>query len=249
MILAPRRVFARVEDVTAWGWPLVILLTTVTLIGFATVQTGLIDREVERGVRASIARIDAVQRDVTERSALRELYAQERKMGEFNKLLARMRVIGAEPAKALASVLLIAAVLYGAVALTGHKPEWHTLLTVCVLASFVGVLRLLLTLGLMLYFGTLDVHTSLAPLTRYLVDPAQASPVTLATVYGSLAAVDPFRLWFWLLVVIGVSTTAQLRGWRAWLVCTLCFLVASGVRLGLLVASVATTASTAAGTS
>ncbi|MGD8450939.1 MAG: YIP1 family protein [Phycisphaerae bacterium] len=248
MILSPRRVFARVEDVPAWGWPLVILLTTVTLIGYATVQTGLIDREVERGVRASIAQIDAVQRDVTERSELRELYAQERKMGEFKKLLARMRVIGAEPATALASVLLIAAVLYGAVALTGHKPEWHTLLTICVLASFADVMRLLLTLGLMLHFATLEVYTSLAPLTRYLVDPAQASPTTVATIYGSLAAVDPFRLWFWLLVVIGLKTTAQLRGWRAWVVCTLCFLVASGVRMGLLVASAAVTAGAGVGT-
>lgn len=238
VLIAPRAVFRRVEDVAAWGWPLVILLTAVTLIGYATVQTGLISREVDCKVRERIARIDSLQRDVVERSALREMYEQEHKKGEFEKLLTQIKVVVAEPAKALASVLLVAAMLYGVVALTGRKAEWHTLLTICVFAGFIGMLRLLTTLALMLHYGTLEVYTSLVPLTRFMVQADGANPKAVAAVVGLLTAADPFRIWFWLVVVVGLSATAQLRGWRAWVVCTLCWLIAAGVRCGLTVAAV-----------
>ena len=59
VLLAPRRLFARVEDVTVYGLPLIVLLALVTLVGYATLETGLIDREVDREVNAEIARIDA----------------------------------------------------------------------------------------------------------------------------------------------------------------------------------------------
>ena len=238
VLVTPRRVFARVEDVAAWGWPLAILLTAVTLIGYATVETGLITREVDRQVRDRIAEIDRTQRDVVERSALREMYEREWKKGEFEKLLAQIGVVVAEPAKALASLLLIAVLLYGVVALTGRKPEWHTLLTICVFASFIEVLRLLTALGLMLHYGTLEVYTSLAPLTRYMAQGHGANPKAVAAVAGLLSAVDPFRIWFWLVVATGVSATAQLRGWRAWTVCGLCWLIAAGGRCALEIAKV-----------
>ena len=64
VLVAPRRLFSRVEDVAAWGWPLLLLVTVVALIGYATVQTGLIDREVDRQVGKRIEQIDKVQRDV-----------------------------------------------------------------------------------------------------------------------------------------------------------------------------------------
>jgi hypothetical protein len=238
VLLAPRRLFARVEDVAAWGWPLAVLLTLVTLIGYATVQTGLIDREVTRRVQQRIALIDQVQRDVVERSALRELYAAERKKGAFENLLTRIQVVVAEPARALASALLVATALYGVVALTGRKPEWHTLLTICVYAGFIDALRLLMTLVLMLWYESLEVYTSLAPLTRHLVDMETAEPSLAATVWGLLTAVDPFRIWFWVIVIVGLSVTAQLRGWRAWVACTLCWLIAAGARTAVTLASV-----------
>jgi hypothetical protein len=236
-LVSPRRVFARVEDVPAWGWPLVALLVAVTLIGYATVETGLIDREVERHVRERIAVIDATQRDVVERSELSELYEAERKKGEFEKLLTRIRVIGAEPVRTLGTVLLIAALLYGVVALTGRKPEWHTLLTICVFAMFVEVLRLAVQLGLMLHYGSLDVYTSLTPLARLLVHRQGIEPQLVVAAAAALGAFDPFRIWFWIMIVIGLSATAQLPGWRAWLVCSLCWLIAAGVRCGVAIAA------------
>lgn len=236
VLLAPRGVFARIEDIGLCGWPLLILLVVVTLIGHATIQTGLIDRQVDQSVNERIAVLDSRQRDVVERSALSELYAEARKAGEFEKLLTRMQVVVAAPVSTLASVLLIAAVLYGAVALTGRKPEWYTLLTICVFAAFVEALRLLTTLALMLRFASLHVDTSLAPLGRMLLaERENMDPNALAAIPALLTAVDPFRIWFWLLIIIGLSATRQLRGWRAWLVCVLCWMVGGGVRSAIAV--------------
>lgn len=242
VLLAPRRLFARVEDVAAYGWPLVLLLVAVTLIGYATVETGLIDRQVDQRVRARIAEIDNTQRDVVERSELRELYRQEYKKGEFERLLVRIQVIAAEPLKLLAAVLLIAAVLYGVVALTGRKTEWHTLLTICVFAGFIELLRLAMRLALMLSYGSLEVDTSAALLVHFLVTGQGADPTAVAALAGALSALDPFRVWFWFVVIVGLSVTGQLRGWRAWLVCGLCWLVAAGARCGLAAAAVASAA-------
>jgi hypothetical protein len=233
VLVAPRRVFARVEDVRAWAWPLLILLTMVTLIGYATVETGLIDREVDRAVRSSLAEIDRAQRDVVERSALRDLYDQAYKEGQFKKLLQRIGVIIAEPVQALTVALLVAAVLYGVTALTGRKAEWHTLLTICVLAGFIDALRLLVILILQLCYRTLDVDTSLALLLPWLPGGLSGNATQRAATMGLLSALDPFRVWYWVVVIVGLAASAQLPGWRAWLACGLCWLAAAGGRSAL----------------
>ena len=130
----------------------------------------------------------------------------------------------------LATTLLIGSVLYGVVALTGRKPEWHTLLTICVFAGFVEVLRLLTTLLFMLRFRTVEVDTSLGLLARLMAGGEHANPQALAGVWGMLTALDPFRIWFWLVVIVGLAVTAQLRGWRAWVSCSLCWLIGAAGR-------------------
>ncbi|UCF34301.1 MAG: YIP1 family protein, partial [Phycisphaerales bacterium] len=233
---APRSLFSRVEDVKAYGWTFVLLLAAVTLIGYATVETGLIDRQVDIQIDKRIADLEKQQADVVERSQLRKEMEDIRKGGDFLRLMRRLQVMIAEPVKVLAACLLIAAVLYGTVALTGRKPEWHTLLTICVYASFIDVLRLLFRLALMLRYGQLEVDTSLGVLAALL--PADAAkgvsesavasasafndPEQLRALVGHvLSGFDPFAIWFWIVVFIGVRATAQLRGWKSWVSCTL----------------------------
>ncbi|MBU0717795.1 MAG: YIP1 family protein [Planctomycetes bacterium] len=239
VLVAPRRVFERVEDVPAYAWPMVLLLVAVTLVGYATVETGLIDREVERQVQRSIAALDVENSDVVERSALSKAIEDKRKEGEFFRLMTHVQVVVARPAATLATILLLSAVLYGLVALTGKKPEWHTLLTVCTFASFVDLLRLLMQLGLMLRFKTLEVDTSLAPLVQLIHVDSGISQQAAAAISGALTAADPFRIWFWLIVIVGLSTTAQLRGWKVGVTAFLFWLIAGGVRTALAVATVA----------
>ncbi|UCC30937.1 MAG: YIP1 family protein [Phycisphaerales bacterium] len=237
-LLAPRRVFARVEDVAAYGWPLVVLLVAVTAIGYATIETGLIDLEVERSVQQGIAALEAEQLDVVERSALSKMIEERRQAGEFMRLINRVRVMVASPVATLATVLLLSAAFYAVVALTGRKPEWHTLLTICVFAGFADVVGAVVRLLFMLRFRTLAVDTSLALAARLINMEGEGAATSTAAVSGLLSAVDPFRIWFWVIVACGLSVTSQLRGWRVWTCCSLFWLTAAVARAALAVASV-----------
>lgn len=231
-LFAPRGVFGRVEDVPAYAWALVLLLVSVTMLGYLLVETGLIDREVELQVQKNIAALELEQLDVVERSALSDMIADKKKEGEFLRLIRRVQVIGASPIATLACVLLIPAMLFGLVALTGKKPEWHTLVTICVFAGFADVIGTIVRLGMRLQFRTLFVDTSLAPLTNFMQgQSAQAN----AALGGLLTAFDPFRIWFWLIMVVGLTVTRQLRGWRAWCACLFFWLAAAGLRAAIAV--------------
>lgn len=236
-LLSPSRVFARVEDVPAYGWSLVLLLTCVTLIGWATVESGLIDVEVDRGVQQRIANLEKQQRDVVERSTLSKMIEETRKEGEFFRLMTRTQVVAFKPIVTLATVLLLAALFYGVVALTGKKPEWHTLITIFVFAGFADVLGGLFRLGMMLSLRTLDVDSSLGVAIKLIEPGGELSRTTAAALGGFLTALDPFRIWFWVIVIVGLSRTSQLRGWKLGTVCTLCWLAAGGLRAALAVAA------------
>lgn len=237
VFFCPRRLFAKVEDVCAYRFTLMVLMVTITMIGWATVQTGLIDREVDRGVEAKIAQLDQQSLDVVERSTLRTMIEDVRKEGEFTRLMKRIQVIVAAPLSVLVSILMISSVLYGVVALSGKKPEWHTLLTIGIYASFVEVFGMFVRLALMLQHGTLKVDTSAALLTRLI--PAQSGPEGMIVLVLSnlLAGIEPFHIWFWLLVAIGLSVTSQLRGWRLWLTCCLMWMTTAGMRIAMAMAS------------
>jgi ABC-type Na+ efflux pump permease subunit len=234
VLFGPRRVFGRVEDVQRWGWPLVILLGLLTFTGWATV---LVDYEVAKAVELRKAQIEKDMHDLVELPRLRELYQEQDKAGVFWTRLARAQAVVAPPAILLVSVLLLASLLYGVVALTGRKPEWHTLLTVCVLAASVDALRALMQFGLVLHFRTLNVDTSLAPLAALWQTDGGQNGRQLALLAGAFGAVDPFRIWFWLLIGTGLSATLQLRGWRMWTLCILCWLVAAVVRTAVLMSA------------
>ncbi len=230
VFLAPRRLFARVEDVCAYRFTGLFLLICVTLIGWATVETGLIDRQADVMVRQQIAELEEQQRDVVERSELKRQIEEQRKGGEFLKLMARIQTIGLAPVWTLGSVLLICAALFGVVALSGKKPEWHTLLTVCIYASFVEVLGRLVWLALVLRHGTLDVDLSLGALMR-IVPPIEADATGMQAVgmKAVLSALHPFHIWFWILMGMGLHVTSQLRGWRLWLTCMFLWLIGAGL--------------------
>jgi len=217
---APRRVFARVEDTGAYGWALVVLLVLITLIGYTKVQTGLIDQVVDRQTGQRLAELEKSQGQLVDRVQLKDRLDAIRKQGEFTKTMSRLGATVASPAYMLASFLLIASVLYAAVAMTGRKPEYHTLMSICVYAGFIDLAAYLLTLGMMFYYRRIDVDTSLAALA------APGKPTVLA-------AIDPFQIWFWVLVAMGLTITHQLSRRMAVATCTLLCLVGAGGRAAM----------------
>ena len=108
VVTAPRSVFARVEDTGAYGSALVLLLGLVILIGYAKVQTGLIDAVVERPTLAAKAQGEKTLGNLVDRTRRREAIGEGEQGGEFNRLITRLMVLVVAPVYFLASFLLIA---------------------------------------------------------------------------------------------------------------------------------------------
>lgn len=212
---SPSSLFGRVEDTGAYGWSLIVLLTLVALIGYAEVKTGLIDRVVDQRTDEQLAELERTQLHLVDRVELRERMEEIRKGGEFSKLVRRLGAIVLSPAFLLVSALLISSCLYAVVALTGRKPEYHTLLSICVYSAFVHLVACALRLAMMLTYKTIDVDTSLGAL---------ATSKQLLWLSG----IDPFRIWFWVLVAVGLSVTRQLSRRVAIVSCIVMGLVSMG---------------------
>ncbi len=220
MYASPRSVFARVEDTGAYGWSLATLILLVTLIGYAQIQTGLIDRNVAIQTEAQLAELEKTQADLLDRAELRDRMESIHKQAEFTRMMVRLGVVIAAPLQFLVSFLLISAVLYAAVALTGRKPEYQTLMSICVFAGFIELAGYALRLGMMLYYKTTEVDTTLGALAA----PGKPSV---------LAAVDPFQIWFWLLVATGLIVTQQLSNKMAITMCVAIYLLSFGARAAM----------------
>lgn len=217
---SPRSLFSRVEDTGAYGWALVLLLGLAILIGYVEVQSGLIDRVVDQQTQDNLADLEVSQGQLIDRIELRDRMEQVNKAGEFNKTLFRLGAVAFSPIQLLASYLLIASLLYAAVALTGRKPEYHTLMSICVYAGFIELFGYLVRLSMVFYYKTIDVNTSLAML-------ATPGKPTI------LVALDPFRIWFWIMVVMGLIITKQLGRKMAIFSCTTMAVLAAGVRVAI----------------
>lgn len=223
MLVAPSPVFGRIAQTGRYGWALGALLVLTTLIGWVTVQTGLIDRRVDRQTRRALAELEREQIDLLSRAELSEELEKIRKTAEFTKLISRGSALVAGPVMLVASLALIAALLFAVVALAGTKPEYPTLMAICVYSAVVEVLAAALRLAMMLYYRTIEVDTSLG-----LLVPLSEETQTLRTV---LTAIDPFRVWFWVLVALGLIVAGQLSRRAAVTTCVLFCLVASAVRM------------------
>ena len=220
VVTSPHAVFERAEGTGSYGRALVTILAVMVLIGYVEAQSGLIDRTVDQQTEAALAALEDSQAHLVDRIELRERMDDLRKTGEFNKLVHRLAVIVFAPIYLLASFLFIASILYAVVALTGRKPEYHTLMSICVYSGFIELFGYIVRLAMVMYYRTTEVNTSLGMLAA----PGQPSP---------LVAVDPFRFWFWVLVGIGLVVTHQLSRRIAVVACTLMALVGAGVHVAM----------------
>ena len=227
MLVSPGSVFRRVSERSAYGWALAAMLLLITMIGWATVQTGLIDREVNRQTAKALAQLEREQSDLLSRLELSERMEKVREAGEFNKLMLQGGAMAYAPIALVATLMSVAAILFAVVALAGNKPDYPTLMAVCVYSAVVDVAAAALRLGMMLWYRTVEVDTSLG----LLVSASGES----ATIRACLSAIDPFRIWFWILVAVGLVLTGQLSRRAAGLTCALFALLAIGARMILMV--------------
>lgn len=224
VLTSPRSVFRRVEDTGAYGMTLLSLILIMFAFGWAESQTGLIDRTVDQATERQLMVLEETQGHLLDRVELAERIERAQKEGEFNKLMFRLGAMLVAPGGLLVSILLIAAFFYAAVALTGRKPEYHTLTGVCTYAGVVIVVAAAVRLAMVVYYRSTEFDTSL----RYLWTGEGVNP---------LVAIDPFRVWFWCLVATGLIVTRQLGRIGAISLCTLCLLIGSAARVGISAAS------------
>ncbi|QDV90083.1 Yip1 domain protein [Phycisphaerae bacterium RAS2] len=214
---APASLFRRVEDTATYAWTLAVLLIFMTLVGYLRVQTGLVDRVVDLQTERELAVLESAQRDLVDRVALRDEMDSVRKNGEFMKLVGRLKAIVATPVSLLVSILFVSSMLFAAVALTGRKPEYHTLMNICVFAGFIDLAGEALQLLMMLAYRTTQVGTSL----DMLLPPGKAP---------YLAGIDPMAIWYWIVVFIGVTVTQQLSRRAALTACITLFVLGAALR-------------------
>jgi hypothetical protein len=94
-------------------------------------------------------------------------------------------------------------------------------MSICVYSGFIVVVGYIVRLAMVLCYRTTNVDTSLG----MLAEPGKPTP---------LSAIDPFQIWFWVLVAVGLIVTRQLSRRMAVVSCTLMGLIAIGVRLALI---------------
>ncbi len=221
MLIAPGLVFRRIADDAAYGWALGCLLLVSVWLGWSTVQTGFVDRAIGEQTRKAEADLERDQAEILRRSELSEEMEKLREASTFTKLIARMVGIVGPPIRLLASLMLIAAVLFAAVALAGNKADYATLLAICVYSAVIDVVAAALRLLMMIACRSGEVRTSL----DLLVPTGEATRILRSILLG----VDPFRVWFWVLVATGLIVTGQLSRRTAIATCTLLAVVGTAI--------------------
>jgi hypothetical protein len=182
---------------------LLMLLHAVFAVGL--VSTRVQDFEIDTATQKAINQYaNQPHSDESAEDVNRALTALE-KGAVFYKLVARVLLVMGGPVRVAAVAGLLASVLFVVVALRGAaKPDFHLLAAVAVFAAYAEVPRLAVRLFLVSQLQVTRVETSLAAFV--------SAPHVSLPLYLLLRRLDPFDLWYWVLVGLGVWKTGQLSG-------------------------------------
>jgi hypothetical protein len=207
LLLRPGTLFERLAQNNRYPSALLLLVFLQALVGSAVLSTGVVDYESDRQAQQRFAcvahRLQEVPAPGTANSAL-EAVVQE---AVFRKQMHRLGWLLAEPIRLLAGLALLGGLLFVAVALQGSKPDLALLAGVAVFASFVELVRMLAVLFLVWQKQTAWVDTSAAV--------CFPGPDVGLPAYLLLRRLDPFALWYWALLGLGLLKTGQLGGLAA----------------------------------
>jgi hypothetical protein len=182
-----------------------VLMLLYALYAAALVSTGVLDYEIQlETAKAANRYANQPHTDESAEDVNRMLTAID-KGATFSMLLSRVVLIAGSPVSAAAGAGLLASVLFVVVALRGAaKPDFHLLAAVAIFAAYALVPRLLVHLFLVSQLQVSRVETSLAAFV--------SAPHVSLPVYLLLRRLDPFDVWYWCLVGLGLWKTGQLSG-------------------------------------
>lgn len=182
---------------------MLVLVLAYAATGWAWTATGIPDYEIDAAIQREVARTSARHEGEESTSMLADELELVEKSAGFWKFLQRLRLWVARPLGVLAGILIIAGLMHGWVALVGGRPNYPLTLEVASLAAFVLVARAVFEVILSRALERSTIETSLAAL---LSDPRAAG---LAD-YLLLRRLDPFVIWFWSLIALGLVHSLKL---------------------------------------
>jgi hypothetical protein len=205
LYLRPGSLFADLPRWNRSAAALVLLMALYALYGLAVLSTGVSDYENDLAAQEQIGRLpDQPRTDENAEELDRQRDALE-KGAVFGKMLARVALVTGGPVRVAVAAGLLAGVLFVVVALGGtSKPDYAVLAGVVIFASYVAVPCLVLRLLLIARLHVSRVETSLAVFA-----PAHG-PLWHLGLRLLLRRLDPFEIWFWALVGLGLYKSGQL---------------------------------------
>jgi hypothetical protein len=193
---SPAELFRRLPSANRVAAALVLLMVVHAAYGAALASTGVLDYEIDQAAEKACARQrERLGGTETDEKLTAALDAVE-KGAVFNKLLLRVGLIGGGPLGLAARLALLAGLLFTAAALGGGKPKYQLVLGITVFAAYVEVPKLLMRLVLVSQLQVGRVETSLA---AFATGPDVGLPL-----YLLLRRLDPFDLWYYGLVALGI---------------------------------------------
>jgi hypothetical protein len=202
----PSRVFFNLPRVNRSTTALVILLLALAGLGHLTTRTGVYDYEVKRHANRMAFAYQKSHEGDDDPNAATEMADSIEKGSEFQVIVNRLIAVVGKPLWTLCVVGLVGGFLFVAVALSGGKPKMSLLTGIVVFASFVQVPHA----ALKLYLTGLTKHTRVE--TSSAAFPTQLGGEHGVSLVGYIALrrLNPFDLWFWALMFLGLRRAARM---------------------------------------
>jgi hypothetical protein len=199
----PTRLFCELPRTNRAASALVVLMGIYALYGFGLYTTGVLNYEIDVQTQTQVSGLR--QHPPAKDDAAKFTSALEtiEKGSAFQKELSRVSLLVGGPIQLCLSVSVLSGLLFLVVALRGGKPNFQVLLGVTTFAGYVDVPRLLIQLLLSAQLHVSRVETSAAAFFG-------RADVGLGN-YLLLRRLDPFEIWYYILVGMGLYCSGQLK--------------------------------------
>jgi hypothetical protein len=184
------------------------------LYGLGLYATGVLNYEIDVQTQTQISGLRQHPPAKDDAAKFTSALEMIEKGSVFQKELGRVLLLAGGPLQLCLSVCVLSGLLFLVVALRGGKPNFQVLLGVTTFAAYVEVPRLIMRLVLTAQLHVSRVETSAAAFFSN-ADAGLAS-------YLLLRRLDPFEVWYYVLVGLGLYHTGQLK--RRWAIVAACVL-------------------------
>jgi hypothetical protein len=210
----PRSLFQELPRTNRVASALILLMALYALYGLGMYATGVLNYEIDVQTQTQLSGLR--QHPPAKDDAAKFTSALEtiEKGSVFQKELSRVALLAGGPIQLCLSVSVLSAVVFLVVALRGGKPNFQVLLGVTTFAAYVEVPRLIMQLVLTAQLHVSRVETSAAAFFS-------RADIGLGN-YLLVRRLDPFEVWYYVLVGLGLYHTGQLK--RRWAIVTACLL-------------------------